>query len=342
MAKNTQTFNGDIAFVNASASGELSAQSLIAGQFVQSGLSFSLNQSEDGYIVGAEAGASFGNFLLLPDYYNGLPVVGIASNGFNAKTFVHIRLPQYLQAIGTQAFSLCTNLVDVELPETITVVGTQAFKGCAALEKITIKALTPPTFGTQAFNSIDANAKLYVPAASVTAYRSASTGLQSANIIAIEVLGIAEEAVKAYNDENGDDIVSTYAKQNGVYANMTVGAATWAANATNATNATNTDFTNQTTWTTTALDSSTGGFGGFPSAGVYEVEYIPTADVYVQLGIVRAISENDVYFSTTALYGGKLYYLSCYGLSALVRATTLSDASDALIKTGSIHYRKIR
>ena len=339
MAKNTQTFNGDIAFVNGEASGVIKAQSLRAGQFVQSGLSFSLNNSEDGYIVGAEAGATFGNALVLPDYYNGLPVVGIVANGFNAKTFVHVRLPQYLQTIGTQAFSLCTNLVDVELPKTIAVIGVQAFKGCAALEKITIEALTPPTFGTQAFNSIDANAKLYVPAASVTAYRSANTGLQSANIIAIEVLGIAEEAVKAYNDENGDDIVSTYAKQNGVYANMTVGAATLA---TNATNATNTDFTNQTTWTTTALDSGTGGFGGFPSAGIYEVEYIPTADVYVQLGIVRAISENDVYFSTTALYSGKLYYLSCYGLSAVVRATTLSDASDALIKTGSIHYRRIR
>jgi len=246
-------------------------------------LSFSLNQSEDGYIVGAEAGANFGNFLLLPDYYNGLPVVGIASNGFNAKTFVHVRLPQYLQAIATQAFSLCTNLVDVELPETITVVGTQAFKGCAALEKITIKALTPPTFGSQAFNSIDANAKLYVPAASVTAYRSASTGLQSANIIAIEVLGIAEEAVKAYADQNGDNIASTYAKQNGAYANLTAGAAT------NAVNATNTAFSN-TAWVELTPDSNTG-YAELPEKGTYHVQF-ETSNTRYDFGVLTFGSKN--------------------------------------------------
>ena len=48
-----------------------------------------------------------------------------------------------------------------------------------------------------------------------------------------------EEALKATQDADGNVISSTYAKQNGTYANMTVGEATHAESADSATNATN-------------------------------------------------------------------------------------------------------
>lgn len=235
MAKHIQDFKGIVGVVGLEVEENVNAQSIIAGQFVQSGLLFSLNQSEDGYIVGAETGSTFGALLLLPDFYNGLPVVAIATSGFLGHTELkHVRFPQYLQIIGAQAFSGCTALVDLELPKYVNTIGSLAFANCTALAEIYAHASTPATLGSDAFQNLPNNCAIYVAPNSLANYQSAWTatyGFTTANIQAIQLAGNAQTATKASTDGNGDNIVSTYAKQAGNYANMSVGYAKNAGNA---------------------------------------------------------------------------------------------------------------
>ena len=75
--------------------------------------------------------------------------------------------------IGKDAFSLCTGLAAPDLPSSITYIGENAFTYCRFTE-ITIRATTPPTAGTDIFKSTPNSLTIYVPAASVDAYKVAS------------------------------------------------------------------------------------------------------------------------------------------------------------------------
>ena len=71
-------------------------------------------------------------------------------------------------------FGSCTQLRVAILPSTITTVGTVAFEKCSNLSGIVIKATTPPALNnTNAFNSTN-NCLIYVPDASVEAYKTAT------------------------------------------------------------------------------------------------------------------------------------------------------------------------
>ena len=71
---------------------------------------------------------------------------------------------------GGGAFFNCPNLTSVEL-EAITSMGADAFAACPSLKKAIIRATTPPILGSYAFNN-SANAIIYVPDASVEAYKT--------------------------------------------------------------------------------------------------------------------------------------------------------------------------
>jgi hypothetical protein len=71
-------------------------------------------------------------------------------------------------------FGSCTQLRVAILPSTIATVGTVAFEKCSNLKGVVIKATTPPALNnTNAFNSTN-NCPIYVPDASVSAYREAT------------------------------------------------------------------------------------------------------------------------------------------------------------------------
>lgn len=84
--------------------------------------------------------------------------------------------------IGNWAFSGCTSMLEVVIPSGVTSIGTEAFKSCRGLgtigtgKGVTIHATIPPTLGTDAFadTTIGGHFKIYVPAASVNAYKTAS------------------------------------------------------------------------------------------------------------------------------------------------------------------------
>jgi hypothetical protein len=85
-------------------------------------------------------------------------------------------LKQGIAAIGAFAFSTCESLAPITLPAGLTIIGTGAFNWCNSLSVITVPALKPPVLsGSLWFLEGDESppAVIYVPAASLAAYKNA-------------------------------------------------------------------------------------------------------------------------------------------------------------------------
>lgn len=75
--------------------------------------------------------------------------------------------------IGMAAFDDCKSLSSVTIPNSVTYIGMAAFYDCTSLTAITCEAETPPSVDGGAFDNTN-NCPIYVPAASVNAYQTAS------------------------------------------------------------------------------------------------------------------------------------------------------------------------
>ena len=75
--------------------------------------------------------------------------------------------------VGSSSFAGCTTLTKVTIPSSTTVIRAAAFSNCSNLASIYCQPITPPTGGSNMFNNNAANRKIYVPATSVEAYKSA-------------------------------------------------------------------------------------------------------------------------------------------------------------------------
>ena len=82
-------------------------------------------------------------------------------------------------AIGSNAFKDCTGLQNVIIPASVATIKYQAFKGCSNLTAVHIRCSTPPATGViplggwNAFDGISAEAILYVPVGTKSAYQNA-------------------------------------------------------------------------------------------------------------------------------------------------------------------------
>lgn len=85
-----------------------------------------------------------------------------------------INIPNSLSAITESAFQDCDALHTVYIPSGITSIGKNAFLGCSGLYSVTVNRTTPPTLGEGAFTTENDNLVIYVPAASVNAYKNAT------------------------------------------------------------------------------------------------------------------------------------------------------------------------
>ena len=87
----------------------------------------------DHYVVTKGTSELPSDILVIPDYYNDLPVTAIADANdnnlaFNGQTgLMAVRLPQTMKHIGVGAFSSCSNLLAITMPEGIETIGTGAF-----------------------------------------------------------------------------------------------------------------------------------------------------------------------------------------------------------------------
>ncbi len=122
-------------------------------------LVFQLSDDEKYYSVSSYAmdKEQLAGKIVMPDYYNGLPVEEISENGFfvndggvvNPSTGVgcnnvttSFRLPKYLKKINKLAFAYCTTIKDVKLPDTVTEIGVGGFYSCTRLQSINLQKVT--------------------------------------------------------------------------------------------------------------------------------------------------------------------------------------------------------
>lgn len=111
------------------------------------GLEYTLLDDGSGYEVSCGT-AYLGKAIVIPDYFNMLPVKSIARYGFSlardstpdietgyrCSLLPEIKLPAYLESINAYAFSYCTKLKEIKIPETVQTIGTQAFSYTALTE----------------------------------------------------------------------------------------------------------------------------------------------------------------------------------------------------------------
>ncbi len=100
---------------------------------VSSGLSYEKNSDGNGYIVIGKGDFS-GNELVVPDVYEGLPVLAIGEGAFKNENLTSVVLTGETTTIESGAFGGCTSLVEVNLPKSVISVGENAFNGCTSLE----------------------------------------------------------------------------------------------------------------------------------------------------------------------------------------------------------------
>ena len=84
-----------------------------------------------------------------------------------------VTIPDSVTTIGYCAFSGCSSLTSITIPDSVTAIGTWAFDECSSLESVYCKPTTPPSIGNLVFDDNASGRKIYVPAESVEAYKTA-------------------------------------------------------------------------------------------------------------------------------------------------------------------------
>lgn len=102
---------------------------------------------------------------------------------YNCRALTSLTIPNPVTTIVSVAFQNCYALTSVDIPDTVTSIGDNAFRSCTKLTSVTVRATTPPTLGATAFFNTSSSMVIYVPAASVDAYKAATKWSTYANQI---------------------------------------------------------------------------------------------------------------------------------------------------------------
>lgn len=104
-----------------------------------------------------------------------LSITSIGQHAFNdCYHLTSFEIPASVTSIGNNAFAYCRGLTSITIPNSVTTIGNGTFFECTGLTSITSLNTTPPTLGTNVFYNVPATCTIYVPAASVNAYKAAS------------------------------------------------------------------------------------------------------------------------------------------------------------------------
>ena len=90
----------------------------------------------------------------------------------SAKADTDYSIPDGVTKIEDWAFYDCNKLTVMTIPGSVTTIGIEALKSCTDLTELFVHATTPPTVGTNAFMNVNLAIPVYVPAASLTAYKT--------------------------------------------------------------------------------------------------------------------------------------------------------------------------
>lgn len=105
------------------------------------GLEYRLNADQAAYSVVGLSNSQTSNValnILIPEIYNGKPVVAILQNAFCETDIESVSIPDSVVDIGIGAFSHCTNLTSVTLGNGVRNIASNAFFNCPQLTEITI------------------------------------------------------------------------------------------------------------------------------------------------------------------------------------------------------------
>ena len=90
-------------------------------------------------------------------------------------TLLSLFIGNSVTSIGNYAFGYCYSLTSISIPNSVTSIGNNAFFRCYAILEYKIYATTPPTLAAiNAFTDINSICKIYVPDASLAAYKIAT------------------------------------------------------------------------------------------------------------------------------------------------------------------------
>lgn len=107
-------------------------------------------------------------------------ITSLGGNAFyySCSKLKHITLPDGITAIPNACFYGCSALEEITIPANVASIGTDAFNGCSSMRVMRSLAATPPTIQSNSFSTPNV-IRVYVPAGSVAAYKTAWTGFSS-------------------------------------------------------------------------------------------------------------------------------------------------------------------
>ena len=118
---------------------------------------------------------AFRNCTSLTSVTIGNSVTSIGNEAFyDCTSLKSVTIPNSVTEIRRYAFYGCTSLTSVTIGNSVTSIGVEAFYDCSSLTSVYCKPVTPPTGGSNMFYRNASGRKIYIPRASVSAYKSAS------------------------------------------------------------------------------------------------------------------------------------------------------------------------
>ncbi|MBQ5670608.1 MAG: leucine-rich repeat protein [Tidjanibacter sp.] len=135
--------------------------------------------------------AAFGAILISNTYKDGQGILvfddAVTMIGeeafFYCTSLTSITIPDSVTSIGEEAFLDCYSLTSITIPDSVTEIGGSAFRYCYSLTSVYCKATTPPSGDSSMFYNNASGRKIYVPRASVNAYKSAENWSEHADSI---------------------------------------------------------------------------------------------------------------------------------------------------------------
>ena len=116
---------------------------------------------------------------------NGVTEIGYCAFGCCGK-LTEITIPDSVTWIGESAFYECVSLVSATIGSGVEEMEGYVFSDCPNLKTVYCKPTTPPAGGSEMFDGNAAGRKIYVPAGSVNAYKSAAYWSEYADAIFAE------------------------------------------------------------------------------------------------------------------------------------------------------------
>ena len=109
----------------------------------------------------------------------------------NCTGLTSVTIPNSVTKLGDSAFYMCSGLTSVTIPNSVTEIGNLAFSNCNSIRVFTSLNETPPTVSLEnTFKGIPTDCTLYVPQASIDAYKQAFGWARFTNIEAIKDGGV--------------------------------------------------------------------------------------------------------------------------------------------------------